>query len=292
MCIFTQIQKNFPSAEIYSLQNGVKLLKINELQGETQLTAICQTITESGYSVSDQWQDHGSHFSTYIKGEEALYLAYHEKNNTLRIITDSIKSLSPKQKNDETKCLCTPLLIQGRPMYYAYDCGMLYIIRLTDGRFIVIDGGMCEYEEADHFLELLDQQNVTEDKPTIAAWFITHPHDDHFNVFARIMTEYQDRIHLESLVYSWAEEEYARPGSDLTDFNKAIDNLSDSVTIIQPHTGQRFTYSGATFHILYTHEDACPDFLTNVNDTSIVMRMDLDEQTAEGQRRCRSQEYP
>ena len=285
MCIFTQIQKNFPSAEIYSLQNGVKLLKINELQGETQLTAINQTIVESGYSVSDQWQDHGSHFSTYIKGEEALYLAYHEKSNTLRIITDSIKSLPPKQKNDEAKCLCTPLLIQGRPMYYAYDCGMLYIIRLTDGRFIVIDGGMCEYEEADHFLELLDQQNVTEDKPTIAAWFITHPHDDHFNVFARIMTEYQDRIHLESLVYSWAEEEYARPGSDLTDFNKAIENLPDSVTIIQPHTGQRFTYSGATFHILYTHEDACPDFLTNVNDTSIVMRMDLDEQTAEGQRR-------
>ena len=160
--MFTQIQNDFPKAEIYSLQNGVKLLKIDELQSETQLTAICQTITESGYSVSDQWQDHGSHFSTYIKGEEALYLAYHEKNDSLRIITDSIKSLPPKQKNDEAKCLCTPLLIQGRPMYYAYDCGMLYIIRLTDGRFIVIDGGMCEYEEADHFLELLDQQNVTE----------------------------------------------------------------------------------------------------------------------------------
>ena len=199
MCIFTRIQKNFPSAETYSLQKGAKLLKINELKDEAQLTAIRQTITEAGYSVYDEWQDHGACFATYIKGDEALYLTGQEKSSTLRLITDSIKGLPPKRQQDAGKAadnagegqkaapLCTPLLTQGRPMYYAYDCGMVYIIRLTDGRFIIIDGGMCEYEEKEHFLELLEQQKVTEGKPVIAAWFITHPHDDHFNMFARIM---------------------------------------------------------------------------------------------------------
>ena len=297
MSILTQIQTGFPKAETYSLQKGVNLLKINDLQSEAQLIAIRQTITESGYSIYDEWQEHGASFVTYTKGDEALYLTYHKKNNTLRLITDSAQSLPPQRKNDEVSAsakaheglqsapLCTPLLTQGRLMYYAYDCGMLYIIRLIDGRFIVIDGGMNEYEEAEHFLELLDQQNVTGDKPVVAAWFITHPHDDHFNLFSHVMTEHQDRLRLESLVYSWAKEEYSRPGSDLTDFNKAIEALDSSVKIIQPHTGQRFTYSGATINILYTHEDACPDFLTNVNDTSIVMRMDLDEQAEAGNRR-------
>ena len=296
MSILTQIQNGFPMAEAYSLQNGVKLLKINELQGEAQLAAIRQTITEAGYSVYDDWQDHGAHFTTYVKGEEALYLTYQEKSSILRLITDSIKGLPPKRQQGEANALdkasqssqtaiCTPLLTQGRPMYYAYDCGMQYIIRLTDGRFVVIDGGMNEYEETEHFLELLDQQNVTGDKPVVAAWFITHPHDDHFNLFSHVMTEHQDCLQLESLIYSWATEEYSRPGSDLTDFNKAIEALDASVKIIQPHTGQRLTYSGATFNILYTHEDACPDFLTNVNDTSIVMRMDLDEQAEAGNRR-------
>ena len=298
MCIFTRIQKNFPSAETYSLQNGVKLLKINELQDETQLAAIRQTIIETGYSVCDQWQDHGSNFTTYTKGDEALYLTYHEKNNALRLVADSTKSLPPKRQQDAGKAadnagegqkaapLCTPLLTQGRPMYYAYDCGMLYIIRLTDGRFIIIDGGMCEYEEKEHFLELLEQQKVTEGKPVIAAWFITHPHDDHFNMFARIMTQHADCVELESVVYSWAGPDYASQGSDKTEFNKAIEALDSDVRLIQPHTGQRFEYSGVVINILYTHEDACPDFLTNVNDTSIVLRMDFDEQTAEGQRRA------
>ena len=296
MSILTHIQTDFPKAENYSLQNGVKLLKINELQGEAQLAAIRQTITEAGYSVYDDWQDHGSSFTTYTKGDEALYLTYQEKSSILRLITDSIKGLPPERQQGDANAadkasqgsqtaICTPLLTQGRPMYYAYDCGMQYIIRLTDGRFVVIDGGMNEYEETEHFLELLDQQNVTKDKPVVAAWFITHPHDDHFNLFSHVMTEHQDRLQLESLIYSWAAEDYSRPGSDLTDFNKAIEALDKDVKIIQPHTGQRFTYSGATFNILYTHEDACPDFLTNVNDTSIVMRMDLDEPAEAGNRR-------
>ena len=151
MSILNQIQNDFPKAETYSLQNGVQLLKINELQGEVQLAAIRQTMTKTGYSVYDQWQDHGSHFTTYTKGEEALYLTYHEKDKVLRLIADSVKGL-PVKKNEGAQCICTPLLTQGRPMYYAYDCGMLYIIRLTDGRFIIIDGGMCEYEEKEHFL--------------------------------------------------------------------------------------------------------------------------------------------
>ena len=256
MSILNQIQNDFQKAETYSLQNGVRLLKINELQDETQLAAIRQTIIETGYSVCDQWQDHGSNFTTYTKGDEALYLTYHEKNNALRLVADNTESLSLKKKNEGARCICTPLLTQGRPMYYAYDCGMVYIIRLTDGRFIIIDGGMCEYEEKEHFLELLEQQKVTEGKPVIAAWFITHPHDDHFNMFARIMTQHADCVELESVVYSWAGPDYASQGSDKTEFNQAIEALGSNVKII------------------------------HVNDTSIVMRMDFDEQTAEGQRRA------
>ena len=49
MLILTQIQNGFPKAEMYSLQNGVKLLKITEQQSEVQLAAIRQTISENGY---------------------------------------------------------------------------------------------------------------------------------------------------------------------------------------------------------------------------------------------------
>ena len=62
---------------------------------------------------------------------------------------------------------------------------MGYIVRLSDGRFVVIDGGMAEYDEIEHFFETLNSQNELESVPVIALWFITHPHFDHFNFFVK-----------------------------------------------------------------------------------------------------------
>lgn len=283
MSVFMQIQSKFPQGKVYALQNGVQLLKISDFDG---LAQVQQTIADAGYAVYDAWQESGSHFATYTKGEQALYLSFHEKTGTLRLVSDSSRAMAPQRAAGGEDQLAAPLLTQGRLMYYAYDCGMLYIIRLTDGRFVVIDGGMCEYEEPEHFLDLLHQQNVRGGKPEIAAWFITHPHDDHFNLFNHIMKYRGEEIQLDSLIYSWAEPEYAAPGSDLTDYNDAVENHCSGVKMIQPHTGQRFAYAGVTFNILYTHEDACPDYLENVNDTSIVMRMDIDELPGVGARRA------
>ena len=83
---------------------------------------------------------------------------------------------------------------------------------------------------------------------------------------------------MDTLVYNWAEAEYSSAGSDLTEFDRMLATL-DGVRILPEHTGQRFCYSGVTFRILYTHEDMCPNYLRNVNDTSLVMRADF------GQRR-------
>ena len=293
MQILNICQQLLPNSAIYKLQNEVQLLKA-ENSTQTDYQTINEQIQQAGYALYDQWQENGSYFASYVKGEQTLNLTYHECISTLRLISDVTKNLPPRRKHDEEAApakadeglQAAPLLTQGRLMYYAYDCGMQYIIRLTDGRFIIIDGGMCEYEEADHFLELLDQQNLREGKPEIAAWFITHPHNDHFNLFSRIMLQYSDRIRLDSLIYSWAAPEYASQGSDKTEFNEAIEKCKGKVKILQPHTGQRFGYSGATVNILYTHEDACPTFLNNVNDTSIVMRLDFEEQPEVGKQRA------
>ena len=72
-----------------------------------------------------------------------------------------------------------PLITQVRTSYFSVDCGMAYIIRLGDGSFVIIDGNIGEYDEPERIMELLDGQNLTDGKPRIAAWFITHFHGDH-----------------------------------------------------------------------------------------------------------------
>ena len=62
--------------------------------------------------------------------------------------------------------------------------GDSFIITTDDGKVIVIDGGMIT--ETDYFLEYL-RQATDRRKPHIDAWFLTHPHDDHCEVFLNVI---------------------------------------------------------------------------------------------------------
>lgn len=172
----------------------------------------------------------------------------------------------------------TPLITQVRPAYFSVDCGMTYVIRVCDGRFVLIDSSTGEYEEAEHLWEILLSQYEGSEKPVIAAWFITHPHRDHFGGFVKFMEKYEDHVRLERVVYSWAPEEICPlpEGSESPAvFDDMIASFRDAVQIIAPYTGQRFEYADATFEVLFTWQDLYPEKIPNLNDTSLVMRMEL-----------------
>ena len=57
------------------------------------------------------------------------------------------------------------------------NCGMCYVIRLFDGRFVILDSNTGEYEENQRLFDVLNSQNVNE-KIIIAAWFFSHAHLD------------------------------------------------------------------------------------------------------------------
>jgi len=277
MNILAICQKVLQKGVLYKLQDNAALLKVEDYEDITQLAQVQRVLTEAGYECCDEWQENGSAFCGYVKENEQVWVSCHEKSRTLRLISDVNSALPEKKTDEKSSLICNPMLTQGRMMYYGCNCGMLYLIRLGDSRFAVIDGGLCEYEEVDYFLELLRAQNVREGKPRIAAWFITHPHADHTDLFAEVMLKHRDEIELDALVYSWADPVYASDdkGRPITEYTYAVKNCCQGVDIIQPHTGQRFCYEGVTFHVLYTHEDACPTYLNYCNDTSLVMRMDV-----------------
>ena len=174
--------------------------------------------------------------------------------------------------------MITPLITQVRNAYFSVDCGMSYVIRVSDGRFVLIDGGFDEYEEADHLWDVLMSQYEGDDKPIIAAWFITHPHCDHFSGFVKFMNKYGARVRLESILYNWAPDSLSKlknTKNDLTEFNILIEKCRHSTKIITPRTGQRYVFADAVFDILFVWEDLCPEEIPNINDTSLVMRMEI-----------------
>ena len=120
-------------------------------------------------------------FSTYQKDGHVLLISYVPFEGATRVISEQNTVIPPRET--EAKKLCTPLMTQIKTPYLVCDCGMSYLMRLCDGRFIMIDGGYAEYEETEYLLETIEKQNVLDGKPVIihgdgtSLWTITHNSD-------------------------------------------------------------------------------------------------------------------
>ena len=167
--------------------------------------------------------------------------------------------------------MVTPLLTQVRPTYFSVDCGMAYLIRLSDGRFIVIDSTFGEYDEVEHLYSLMVNQNETDDKPCIAAWFFTHPHDDHTNGFIKMSLSHADDIRVEKVVYNFLADlcEHTHYHAE---FLNSIARFGSETVI--PMIGDVLRFADAEFKVLYT-ADQCVIRPVNVNESSLTMRMTL-----------------
>ncbi len=153
--------------------------------------------------------------------------------------------------------------------------GDSFIITTKDGRVIVIDGG--KYQETAYFIEYL--KAVTgQQKPHIDAWFLSHPHDDHCEVFLKT-AEYADDIVTFDRVYANfpTNETFFRvdrlPDTYafhvLNEYNRLLPRFADKVSEL--HKGDDFSIGQARFRVFFTFNPAWKD----CNEASTIMRMDL-----------------
>ena len=236
--------------------------------------AFCRALRTADFALDTEREEYGNRFAAYVGEDETLFVSFFAFGEKLRMVVEpGSKGLSPRAVGAAAPAVTTPLITQVRLAYCKADCGMSYVIRLSDGRFVMIDGGYDEYEEADRLYDTLAAQNVLE-RPVIAAWFITHPHEDHYRCFMKFCRKYGDRVVLERLHYNWPLAGRCKYPCDTSAFDALVEALG--VEVIVPHTGQRFCYGDAIFDVLFACEDLYPDEIRNTNDSSLVLRMELE----------------
>lgn len=158
-----------------------------------------------------------------------------------------------------------------------------YMIRLADGRFIVIDGGTPDY--ADMVYNMLCAQNVREGEPVIAAWLITHGHTDHIGSPTNFIAKYAKKVKIETFVHNlpgyeiyrgkniveiYPEKEatnlYNRSNAFYTEINKWYPDSK----IIVAHAGQRFEYGDLDIDVLFTTENMYKKQMLDTNASSVA----------------------
>ena len=147
-----------------------------------------------------------------------------------------------------------------------------FIITTEDGKVIAIDGGHTA--ETDYFIQYL--KAVTGQKvPHIDAWFLSHPHNDHVQVFNEVAENRADQVTFGKVMLNYVPYEIYESRSQtegmemVSEFNRISKSFPEKVQIL--NTGDIFNIGAAKITVLYTADESFID----VNEHSVIFRMDL-----------------
>jgi len=158
--------------------------------------------------------------------------------------------------------------------------GMCYVYRLCDGSFIIVDSGHRVKKCADALWDTLNRLAPDPENIVIAAWFITHAHNDHIGAFYEFTDAYSDNVTLEQVVYnfpnmvSFVNCDDGNGRDHMRYFADCVSNY-EGVEIIEAHPGQKFYLRDAEIEMLYTWDLFKLSSVSYMNDTSLVFSVKL-----------------
>ena len=238
----------------------------------------CQSVEAAEFKKIADRTEKSNVFMTFVGETEYIYAYFSNYNSSMRIITGPIDQLamddySVKADSPEISPYIASIPQPGN--------GMGYIIRLADGSFMIFDGG---YSGGDRVYSTL-RQLEPKGELVIAAWFISHPHGDHYPAFIDFIKAHgnDSKVTIEKVIHNYVHPDMynivngtAGTENCSTDVKKLYteaEKYIPDVPIIKAHTGQVMTFGETQVEILYTVEDMVPTKMENSNASSMVVRV-------------------
>ncbi|MBO7275850.1 MAG: MBL fold metallo-hydrolase, partial [Clostridia bacterium] len=218
-------------------------------------------------------------FVTYTTDKYTVNAGYYDYENAARIIIEPLaKPVGLEADNKYEKVTTSQITMLGVEYISSstkepVSNGLSMLIRLEDGRFVVVDGAFSSNagsKSADLLINELKEQSKeylkAGEKITIAAWIITHAHGDHYGMinkhyskfasmkvekfFVNFLSETERMRAINSSTYgkNWEVTE----GGTWTQLITAAKALKADVQYV--HVGQVFYVADLRMDILYTIE--------------------------------------
>lgn len=252
--------------------------------------AYCGKLESDGFACLFRRDEAHGLYRQYRKDTLLLYAYYTPADRTARILADRccvslpvFSDLPQEEKHMDTQLMQFGLVYDDMIRFTSCDCGMNYVLRLRDGRLIVIDGGECEQATeaavGEFMRRIRDMTGTNEGDPlTIALWYCTHPHNDHMDFFVKLLRKFGGLIRLERVLFNFASNTVLGLNDYVQDMRRAVLHHSPDVLFLKPHTGQRFSVGNAQFDVLFTHEDLLetPGY-SSANTTSTVLKISFED---------------
>ena len=266
------------------------MVKFGTVQRDT-FTAYCENMVNNGLKLYAEKTIDGNVYKTFTNDKYVVTTIYTKYNGMGKVLAEPISETAlPTRAEDNVytpvagcETTITQVGLLNDNLGRTYN-GMCYVIRLADGSFIIVDGGFGLEGYDDRIYNILKKQAPDPDNIVIAAWMITHAHDDHTDVFEDFFKAYADKVTIEKficnipsadqLVDNWANEKDGNIAYSAK-VRELLNSYFTDVPVIKAHPGQEFYIRNAKINILFT-VDVYDKKLDDFNNTSVVFKLEAE----------------
>ncbi len=253
--------------------------------------AYLKKLESAGYKQYVTNEAAGNKFATYTNDKYTLNVGYYDYEKSARLL---IEPLAPatglKDENKYTKITESQITMMGLAHDPGWGSGvqnngLCIVIRLEDGRFVIIDGGFASNGNYHALANLIkEQSSAYTTTPTIAAWMVTHDHGDHQGPLHPSYVSYysNDGIKIEKVLTNFMSDSELQKSVQAKKWEHSGVREKDRVlefvemvgaTLYRVHVGQKFYIADLEMEILYTIESYAPELTNALNTTSIVAKL-------------------
>ena len=232
------------------------------------------TLKTSGFTLTKDYEVGDNDYALLSDDDTTTYISYIDNEKEIRVFIERKSTAYPTESLKTSATTYEPTLWQLEVDNYNSKAngGMSYVMRTTDGKFIIIDGGYETGDEADRIYNHLKSKTEGNEKPVIQAWYITHLHDDHYGAFLAFAKKYASAVDLKGVYYNvpaTGEVYYGIKGQ----IDSAAAKFDGATVYGKIHTGMTMEFSGFDVTVVCTHEDLYPLKAIDGNDTGLILRV-------------------
>ena len=249
----------------------------------------CDKLKESGFELYSSNAANGNSFATYFDGENIVNVSYISYKDVDKYIVREVSYLLISV--DSIKNSALPCIGEKYEEITTVKVSLAGItaltVRLTDGRFLVIDGGM----DRERIYNTLCKQNVLGGKPVVAAWMFSHAHGDHMNGFYHTLEDHAEDIVIERIIHGFPGESLYLPYKNYMEgvpniegewMSRRVNKMYDYIAEKMPeckytiaHAGQIFEYAGVKLEVLQTSENLYKKNMLDSNMSSVIYMLTM-----------------
>lgn len=211
---------------------------------------LCKEYENKGYKVFSSSEKNGNCFTTLVKDKERVHVYWIECEEELNVIYSRKNGAGMPEKIEKTGDIPTTIT----PVPRADGSVGGYVIQLSDGSFIVYDGGSAA--DANTLFSILSGL-AGNDSFVISAWVLTVSNENRYGCFQQFSQTYTENITLKTVIAAPMSGPIAIPSRQTyltNDLAADVEKFADA-KICYVHTGMTLTFCNVELEVLFTGEE-------------------------------------